>query len=411
MYILTEGSSYPILALEGVAGSSKSTLTKQIRQLIDPRKPIVQAMPRNISDFYLTAHHTHLIALDNVSKINQDLSDILCGIATGTGFSKRELYSDSGEVYYEIRKPIVLNSINSVMDYSDLADRSIRLSLPSISSQTTLSNAAGEETLPHHTQNRLSDEKVDELFQSAAPKILGALFTAIQVALPGYKNVTDLPNEIRMMDFAQWGVAASKAFATTNNIDFVSILMANRRHSSKPMLEDSILNSVLLKFMQAKMSWSGTATDLIQELSKLINANEAMDRTFPKRANQLTKELNQSITTLKQFGIHYQHSAPNNHNQRTITLQYTPDSNENADGSIQDDTVENAYDKTQDTAIGMKGNEDMVSTRHNLVNSQKDQANSKLRHHSNRVRHSAHKTTRVRPTPIKPEFPIDFDED
>ena len=97
MFALVEGGPYPILTVEGPAGSSKSTLIKQLRKLVDPRKSGLQGLPRSIDDLYIQANNGHLITIDNLSEIKQGLSDILCGIATGTGATKRELYTDAGE--------------------------------------------------------------------------------------------------------------------------------------------------------------------------------------------------------------------------------------------------------------------------------------------------------------------------
>ncbi len=342
MYALIENRAYPILALEGAAGTTKTTLTTQIRKLIDPRNPEIQGMPRNIGDLYITAHHAHLIALDNLSSIGQDLSDTLCGIATGTGFSKRALYTDSDEVYYQVCRPIVLNSINPIINFSDLADRSIRLSLPRIQANSGLEGRSPEELLPKPAA-RMSMEDVDKQFQDCAPKILGALLNAIQIALPHYRHVNGVPAEIRMVDFAQWGVAASSVLMTGSS-DFIDVLLDNRRHSNLAILEDNVLNWTLFQFMQTNSHWQGSATELLDELNKLVTDQEKKDKTFPKIANQLSRELNKSITTLKQFGIDYSHSSDRNHKARTITLRYTPDSKGEDPSSSSD--VTNKLEKT-----------------------------------------------------------------
>ena len=205
MFSLVEGGPYPVLTLEGVAGSSKSTLTKQIRQLVDPRKPALQGMPSAVDDLFIQANNGHLIAIDNLSEIKQKLSDVLCGISSGTGNSKRELFTNTGEIHIEVCRPFILNSINPVVQSSDLADRCIRLSLPPITS----SDSEGS----MNNLGRLSAEEVDASFQQRAPQILGAICTAIQTALPNYRRVKNLPAEIRMADFARWGFAAGKALA------------------------------------------------------------------------------------------------------------------------------------------------------------------------------------------------------
>jgi len=315
MFALLDKGPYPILAIEGVAGSSKSTLTKQIRRLIDPRKPATQGKPRKLDDLHVQANSSHLLAFDNLSSINQDLSDTLCGVATGTGISKRELHKNSSEICYEFSRPILFNSVNPVTQYSDLADRCIGLSLASITSN--------QSTDGHIASSRFSSEVVEETFQQWAPNIMGGLFTAIQTALPNYKSFNNIPAEIRMIDFAQWGLAA-EAVLPKGTLPFTDILMANRRHSSNSLLEENILNSAVLDFIQERKEWVGTATELLSVLKKRISPAAVCDPSFPKMPNRLTRELNSSITTLKLYGVTYQSNMSNSHKNRRISLSYTP---------------------------------------------------------------------------------------
>lgn len=313
MFVLVPGGPYPILIIEGVAGSSKSTLTIQISQLVDPKISAVQGTPPNTDDLFIKANNGHLIALDNLSTINQPLSNVLCGIATGTGASKRELYTDTGEVYFEVCRPIVLNSINPVVSASDLADRSIRLSLPPITA-------------------RRSAEEVDAKFLQYAPKILGAICNAIQAAMSCYKRVQGIPSEIRMIDFAQWGFAAGDVLGWSSK-DFIQILLANRQHNAAPFMEDNMLNMAVLKFLQEKKQWSGSPTELLNALSKVPSHEEKMDKSFPKTPSLMTRELNKSITVLKQYGIEYHHDA-SSHKNRKISLNYNPKDYDSDDAGL-----------------------------------------------------------------------------
>ncbi len=320
MFSLAKAGSYPILALEGVPGSMKSTLTKQIQRLIDPRSPEVTPFLGNLEDLFVRAYHSQLLTLDNLSKITQSLSDILCGIATGTGVSKRELYTSLDEICYEVCRPIILNSINSVTEYADLADRTIRLVLPAMNSSRANSDQQGIV--------RISDRKSKANFEEHAPKILGAIFTALQAALPLYEKIQGLPSEIRMMEFAQWAIAAGYALGGRSGQDFLDAFRANRRQTAFPLMEESVLNMALYEFIVEKQAWKGTPSDLFDLLFKRIKPRDMHDNSFPKNPSALSRELNKSTTTLKQFGIYYEHSGGKNHKDRTMTLSYDPKLNE-----------------------------------------------------------------------------------
>jgi DNA polymerase-1 len=332
MFSFVEGGPYPILTLEGTAGSAKSTMTKHIKQILDPRKPDIQIMPRKIDDLFVQALHTHLLAFDNASGIKQEMSDTLCTIATGSGSIKRQLYTDADLFLFEACRPILINSINPVVEFSDLSDRCIRLILPPITNQ----NGDG----------RLSAEEVDNRFQRLAPKILGALFDALQKALGHYRRIKSLPAEIRMADFAAWSIAAGEALAP-GNCSFLRAMMANRRFNAIPFLEENVLNSAVMKFVQTHPEWSGTPTALYNALRRLVNPDELLDKSFPKQPNQLTRELNKSITTLKQFGIHYTPPEGSNHKNRTITIRYMPDSQGLEDAGTNSDFAVTWHDRLE----------------------------------------------------------------
>ncbi|HNP52858.1 MAG TPA: DNA polymerase, partial [Nitrosomonas nitrosa] len=149
-----------------------------------------------------------------------------------------------------------------------------------------------------------------------------AICNAIRAALPNYRQVKGIPDEIRMIDFARWGYAAGEALGAGNK-DFIRLLLANRQHNAAPLMENSVLNQALLRFMQKKVKWLGTPTELHKALEKEITPEEKMDKSFPKIASHLTRGLNRSVPTLKQFGIEYRHDA-SSHKNRNITLSYKP---------------------------------------------------------------------------------------
>lgn len=85
---------YPILVLQGEQGSSKSTLARILRLLIDPHVCPVLAEPKSTRDLIVTALNGWLLAYDNLTAIHGWMSDALCQLVFGGGFSSRALYSD-----------------------------------------------------------------------------------------------------------------------------------------------------------------------------------------------------------------------------------------------------------------------------------------------------------------------------
>ncbi len=105
---------YPVLITQGEQGTAKSGLARCLRALIDPSVAALRTTPREERDLLIAAYNSHVIALDNLSGLSPWLSDALCRLATGGGFSTRQLYTDTEEVLIQVQRPILLNGIDDI---------------------------------------------------------------------------------------------------------------------------------------------------------------------------------------------------------------------------------------------------------------------------------------------------------
>ena len=80
-----------ILTTYGPKGSAKSFLLELIKKLVDPTKPTLLTLHRNIEQFIQQVNHNYINYYDNVKFIPYWLSDEICKAVTGTGHTKREL--------------------------------------------------------------------------------------------------------------------------------------------------------------------------------------------------------------------------------------------------------------------------------------------------------------------------------
>ena len=185
---------YPVLVLNGEQGSAKSTAARLLRNIVDPSESPLRAPPREERDLLVAARNSWVIAFDNLSGIKEWLADALCRIATGGGYSARQLFTDSDEVIFQAMRPVVLNGIPDLATRPDLADRAIVLKLP---------------TIPE-TNRRTETELWAEL-DKASGKILGFLLDAVSTAIErrGEIKLEKIP---RMGDFCIWAEAAAPAF-------------------------------------------------------------------------------------------------------------------------------------------------------------------------------------------------------
>jgi hypothetical protein len=116
---------YPVLLFQGEQGSAKSTAERLVRALVDPSAAPLRTTPRSEHDLFIAADNAHVIALDNISTLPPWLSDALCRLSTGGGFSTRTLYENREEELFDGMKPAILNGITDVANRPDLLDRAI----------------------------------------------------------------------------------------------------------------------------------------------------------------------------------------------------------------------------------------------------------------------------------------------
>jgi hypothetical protein len=188
-------------------------MEKILRRIVDPSVALVRTPPRDERDLLIAVNNSWVIAYDNLSGIPHWLSDSLCRLATGGGFSTRELYTNSEEVFFEATRPVILNGIDQLGERADLADRALVLNLPRIADS-----------------DRRDEARLYAEFERSLPKILGAFLTAVSAAL-GRIGQTTLKRTPRMADFELWATAAERGLGFTDGA-FMETYEGNRVSSS-----------------------------------------------------------------------------------------------------------------------------------------------------------------------------------
>ena len=282
---------YPILELSGEQGSGKSTAAKMIRALIDPSHLPIRARPRKERNLVIAAENAWALAFDNMSGVQPWLSDALCRLSTGGGFGTRKLYADREEEIFYARRPLILNGINKLTGRSDLADRAIRLEL---------------ETIPE--AERRTEADVWERFKRDRPALLGALFDAVATALQREPGV-ELDRLPRMADFARWAVAAEPQFPNALNTNgrsgsaFLKAYRENRAEASKSAVEADTVASAVRAMLNDVGEWTGTTTELMEDLTPYLPDPEKPPSDFPSRPQDMGKRLKRIMPSLRAVGV------------------------------------------------------------------------------------------------------------
>lgn len=240
---------YPILTIDGGAGTAKSTTCDLIRSVIDPSFAPSRSMPSSELDLFVAAQSSHIQLYDNLSHISTWFSDALCRLATGGGLSKRELFTDAEEFLMKARNPIMLNGLHSdMLRRNDLLDRALIVSLRKITTKKT-------------------EAMVKREFNDALPVVLSGLFNMVAHGLRKLPSIAETGAATRLADFERWLTACEPYLWQQGT--FQRVFMGMRAVAKSKLLMRSPVARTLIEFMADKESWTGTAKSLNAALEKL----------------------------------------------------------------------------------------------------------------------------------------------
>jgi hypothetical protein len=246
------------------------------------QKELVQQLSHHYAPFF-----------DNVRKIKDCMSDLFCGAVTGTGTSKRRLYTDDDTVIYSFQRCIGFNGINNVAYASDLLDRSLQIQLSRI---------------PKY--ERKTEEELKAEFLQDKPFILGGIFDALAKARTIYPSVK-LTEKPRMADFAKWGYAIAEATGFGGE-DFLSAYEQNMNVQNEELLESDPVAQALESLMESRKRWEGTPYELYKQLgteATHIEIDTSSMSNWPRAANALTRHLNEIKSNLIDAGITFHRAS------------------------------------------------------------------------------------------------------
>lgn len=272
---------FPIGLIAGEQGSGKSTLCRIARSLVDPSEAPLTTLPRDERNLYISASKSWMQMYDNVSKIKPDFSDSLCRLATGAGLRRRKLTTDSAEMIFSSCRPVFLNSIvTGLIEANDLADRAIILRTKRLDGKT-------------------EQGELYRNFEQQKPLILGALLTAVSVALRTLPDVStkSLP---RMADFSRWAIAGESGLGFEPG-SFIKAYESNRTLVVGSAVDASPIYGALLIIIRKTGYWKGDVKVLFGELQSWRSTDAA---AWPKNHRALRAQLDRIIPGLRREGIH-----------------------------------------------------------------------------------------------------------
>lgn len=273
--LIDPDTPHTVLSLTGEQGTSKSSSTRALVDLIDPSPVPLRQSPRDPESWVTAAAASWVVALDNLSAIPTWLSESLCRAATGDGNVKRALYTDSDVSVTQFRRCVLLNGIDLGALRPDLAERMVTAELTPIRKRRTESDIADD-------------------WAQARPAIFGALLdlaAAVHRRLPA----TMLTNPPRMADFARIATAVDAELGTNGYDRYAD--------QSKRMAADSLAGDEFAARMAATRfeCENKTASDILAALTP-TEKEWRKPKDWPNGARQVTTLLRRNAPTFRKLG-------------------------------------------------------------------------------------------------------------
>lgn len=279
---LRPDTPFPVAELLGEQGSAKSTTQTALRRLIDPNACDLRGAPKSVEDIFVSAGACALMSYENISHLSAPMQDALCVLATGGGFAKRKLYSDTEESVISVKRPIVLNGISAAVTAQDLVDRAITIETPVITERQEVTNLWRE-------------------YEEGRARLLGALLDLAAKALailPDMRLPAD--DRPRLVEFALLGMAVAVA-AGHESEDFLREFGASRQESLARTIDASPVAAAVVDMIAGRpQGMNAPAKEILQTLEQYRPTG---CDSWPKSPKGLGDALRRAAPALRQLGI------------------------------------------------------------------------------------------------------------
>ncbi|MCE7081278.1 ATP-binding protein [Streptomyces sp. ST2-7A] len=278
------GPSVPVPApfLTGPQGAGKSTGGRMLVRIIEGMSGDLRRAPKDEESLIASVAAGWVTALDNLSHLAPDLSDLMCCIVTGAETIKRALFTDGDVHRSRYRRPMLLTGIDVGVIRPDLAERLLPLRL--------------ERPTVRRTEAELWAE-----FEEALPTILGSLLDlTVKVRAADAGGPTDL----RMADFAQ----LCAQLDTATGLGSLNAYRASLDDLNDDVIEGDLLAQTVLKHaatltpgVEARM----TSSEWLHLLSGIHSGEDCrpLPKGWPTTGKVLSDRLKRLQPTLAARGV------------------------------------------------------------------------------------------------------------
>lgn len=304
--------AHTALAIVGDASSAKTSTARIIQRLTDPNAVTDRSLPEREEPVYISAETCHVLTYDNASYISKKMSDELCRVLTGGTYIRRKHYTNGQPYILRAMNPVIFTSIRHVIQRSDLLSRTI---------------SVHPEPIPPASLR--SPSELQEAFDAAHPRLLGALLRALAAGLAGKSAVVPTSDFPRFVEAAKVAIAAEAELGLAPGT-MQQALERNKRLMENDAVEISSVAQVLVEFLQDERgTYEGTASDLLAELTQRLptvpgSYSAIRPNDWPGSAAVLSNMLRELQTPLRRVGVTAKQTQTSGSGSRKVwKLTYT----------------------------------------------------------------------------------------
>lgn len=293
-----DSSTHMAMILNSNKGTGKSTLSRIIRELVDPSTAPICSTPKGQRDLENLLSNAKLCVLDNTKVFGEDASNLLAGAVTGTTLSSRKLYSNLEQVTVSLKTALVLNGIDIISPKSDLCQRSLCYRLDKIPAE-----------------KRKTELEFWNAFERDKSAILGGIFDTLATALELRKELC-LQRLHRMADAFQDMAAISLALGMKLD-DFDKIFYQNVDKLERQFAEAHPVVEAINALMVAtgKSEIRGSAQEVYKDLKRSDFGNA---ESFPKSPSAFSRFMNGEEEMLKAARLSFDSQKKHDFTEITI---------------------------------------------------------------------------------------------
>jgi hypothetical protein len=272
----------PVLSLAGEPGAAKSTATRRLQALADPSTAGPAAPPRDEADWRTAASGSHLVALDNLNRIQAWFADTLCRAVTGDALLKRALYTDADVSVVKLKRAVIVNGVDLGSLRGDLTDRLLLIQL---------------DRIPQH--RRQAEAELEAGWEAAWPKALGAVLDLAAKVL-AVMSSPDGPQRAswpRMADYAKT-LACVDSILGTDGLDRFTGQADDL--AADALTADPFL-AAIAQALTPGQRFHGTSGELLAAVTP-SDDKWRPPRGWPTNARAATQALRQSAHVLRNAG-------------------------------------------------------------------------------------------------------------